>query len=254
MSLSSLISDPYEREARLAPALIVVMPIAAVVGLLFPEFRVSSGWLIGLLVSCGMLALFRSFIRDQAKKLELQMWDEWGGMPSVARLRHRDRYFDVVEKQSIRNNVALLVPDIQFPSEQEEKVNPQAADLVYRRASNWVLDNTRDTKEFPLVFKENINYGFRRNLLGGKGLALFLDFCLACFWVAVLWMRHIGEQDFAAGIGSVQSTEWLALVFMGAHALFFATQVNKDWVKVSADNFSMQLLRATNSLRAKANK
>ncbi len=61
------------------------------------------------------------------------------------------------------------------PTAKDEEADPVKCDAYYERCGNWLRENTRDTKKFKLLFDENINYGYRRNLLGLKAPGLAID-------------------------------------------------------------------------------
>ena len=55
-----------------------------------------------------------------------------------------------------------------MPTADDEVNDPDAADRIYASAVSLLLEKTRDKKAFPLVYKELVSYGFRRNLWGLK--------------------------------------------------------------------------------------
>ncbi len=73
------------------------------------------------------------------------------------------------------------------PTAAEEEQNQAAADAFYEQAGTWLRENTRDTKKFSILFNENITYGYRRNLLGLKWIALGLNLAIVVICVGLLW-------------------------------------------------------------------
>ena len=57
-----------------------------------------------------------------------------------------------------------------IPTPQDEKRDPERADQVYDACVSCLIERTRDKTRFRLLFEENCNYGFRRNLWGMKPL------------------------------------------------------------------------------------
>src|SRR5690606_32180890 len=55
-----------------------------------------------------------------------------------------------------------------------ESTNLAQADDIYSAWTKFVIGKTRDVSQFPLLFKENMAYGFRRNLWGMKPYAIAL--------------------------------------------------------------------------------
>ena len=73
------------------------------------------------------------------------------------------------------------------PTAAEEEKDQTAADAFYEQAGTWLRENTRDTKKFSILFGENVTYGYRRNLLGLKWIALGLNLAVAVVCGALLW-------------------------------------------------------------------
>ena len=248
MNLLDFVSDTYEREARLIPAIFVALPLLILCLLLAPALRTEFSWLIALLAGGGGFALVQSVIRDRGKAIETDLWVEWGGMPSVARLRYRDAEFSETETRSFHTKAAALIKGLAVPTPGAEASDPSGADAIYRQISSWILANTRSVQKYPLVTKHNIGYGFRRNLLGGKPLAIGLDIFLFVFaigWAllsAGLWQRQIN-------ISNLGWQHWAALISPVLHASIYCLIVTKAWVKRAADAFAIQLIGSLHSMK-----
>jgi hypothetical protein len=89
--------------------------------------------------------------------------------------------------------LASRIEGLSMPDRDQESTDPAAADQAYSSASRWLLTQTRDTKKFYILFQENMSYGFRRNLLGLKGLAVAI-----CLGGAVLSTAAIAYAYFTA--------------------------------------------------------
>ncbi|MBA4105113.1 MAG: hypothetical protein C0485_05090 [Pirellula sp.] len=101
--------------------------------------------------------------RDLGKQKEPELWLAWGGKPTTQLMRHRDRQLDAITKQRYHNKIAHLIP-ITIPTPDVEMAEPGIADDTYDSCVIWLISRTRSTSNYPLLFKENVNYGFRRNL------------------------------------------------------------------------------------------
>ena len=82
--------DPYDRKARLAPALLCGLPLFVSVVLLIPEVGAIWAAVGGLALYCGGATFLAQVGRDRGKALEPKLYATWGGKPSVAMLRHSD--------------------------------------------------------------------------------------------------------------------------------------------------------------------
>lgn len=180
------ILNPYERNARIYPAFLTFIPIVAMTGGVYGmdlEFK-STG--LGLLISFGVFYLAASIVRELGKRLENSLYEGWGGKPTTQMLRHRDKTIDPVTKARYHTFCAKHL-GVKFPTKAEEEADPVAADDMYQSATKWLLDQTRDTKKFQLLFDENVAYGFRRNCLGIKPFAIVISV------VMFLWPLWTGE-------------------------------------------------------------
>lgn len=154
-AFTSLILDPYERTARLGPALIVLLPLllfAITVQILSKPIMTQITALFG---ACGMIFLLSSMARMLGKAQEVTLYKSWGGMPTTQLLRHRDSIIDPMTKQRYHDFLARKLK-ITFPTASEEQTNPESADDCYRAGVKWLIGKTRDRKKFNLLAKENI--------------------------------------------------------------------------------------------------
>ena len=87
------------------------------------------------------------------------------------------------------------------PTEQAEKDNPKVGDAFYERGGGWLRENTRDTKKFPVLFSENITYGYRRNLLGLKWPALGLNAAMLLLCLFILNRKGAIDTEDDVTIG-----------------------------------------------------
>lgn len=170
MGLNELVGkflDPYDRPARLYPGLIVLTPLAVLLVCLYGTKYIIASSVLSILGFSGIAYMLGSTARDAGKKLEDKLFAKWGGKPTTQMLRHSDNRIDGFTKNRIHQTLSKGIMAT-FPSAADELANPQQADEIYRAGTVWLISNTRDTKKFPLVFKENIAYGFKRNMLGLK--------------------------------------------------------------------------------------
>lgn len=85
-----ILYDSYDRKARLAPALLAVVPLLAAALFSF-ENATLIGRLASLLVAVGGLWLLVDMSRGLGRAKQQQLFAKWGGTPSIQLLRHTDR-------------------------------------------------------------------------------------------------------------------------------------------------------------------
>ncbi len=241
--LSDLI-DPYGRQARLFPALIAILPAALLLVAWFPSLWTTLGVLVSLATSLGVRLLFSQLGRDRGKRCEKRLYQSWGGKPSVSLLRHRDDRIDDHTKTRYRDFLQRKLPALTLPSAAEETGDPVAADKIYESVTAWLLTQTRDTKKFSILFKENIAYGFRRNLWGLKPLGLTISVLGVATSTAILAYQSVANGAAPAPEVLIATIAVWALLFVW---IFIVTP---EWVRLPAEAYGAQLLAACDTLDA----
>lgn len=166
IGLIELFKDPYERKARLAPGLLVALPLIAPLVCVYGARHPVLAAVVGLLGGCGALYALASIARGRGKKLEEALVKEWGGMPTTIALRHRDTSaLDGVSKRRYHDAITSKL-GIAIPTAEEEAADSARADDIYVGVTKRLRELTRGDK--GLLLKENIAYGFHRNMLAMK--------------------------------------------------------------------------------------
>lgn len=169
--LLDLVTDPYDRKARATPALLTVLPLVVPLVCQFGAKNTVLTGILGLLGTCGAIYAAASIARGRGKLLEEGLVKEWGGLPTTILLRHRDSFFDHGTKNRYHLD-ALVRLGIQMPTEADELADPIRADDIYRSVARRLRELTREDKK--LLLKENIAYGFHRNMLAMKSVGICL--------------------------------------------------------------------------------
>lgn len=165
MKVIEQLKDPYERKAQVTPGLLLALPVLVpLVAAYGPKHTVLTG-VLAVLGGCGAIFALASIARGRGKSLEEALVKRWGGLPTTILLRHRDNFFDQHTKERYHEAIRTKL-GIPIPSAAEEEAAPDVADQVYMAAARRLRELTReDTK---LLLKENIAYGFHRNMAAMK--------------------------------------------------------------------------------------
>ena len=245
----SRVADPYDRQARLYPALLALAPAILTVSCLYGAHAslLSSG--AAIVVSCGMMFWLANLARDRGKTLEPALFAAWGGKPSVQLLRHRDSRIDAVTKQRYHAKLSAKMR-VEIPTQELEARDPAQADAVYESATKWLLERTRDTRCFALLFKENISYGFRRNMLGlkpyGTGLAV-----AALIWSLIasgVAQTHDLSASSLFRISDIPPNHLMAIAGSGLILLMWLGGTTKERVRIVAFAYAERLLAACETI------
>lgn len=239
---ASLVTDQYERVARLYPALLALLPLLVVLLTTSVVGKPLATQLLSLAGACGVTYLLANVSRMLGKAQEAKLFARWGGTPTTQLLRHRDAFIDPHTKQRYHAFLARKLKT-DFPTCDEEAVSAEAADELYRAGVKWLLAKTRDKKRFALLFKENLSYGFHRNGFGLKWIGTLLGLvslvwlaCAACADAQGKWSMLPPDRLVTAGIAVTITLAW---------AIYFT----ESRVKQSAHLYADMLLRACDDLR-----
>ncbi len=255
------IFDKYNLTARIFPALILILPLLFSVYASFPVLfsvyasfpvLVSSDILLSLMtifVSFGALYFLSNLCRGLGKKEEKILIEEWGGLPTTLILRHSDNTLNDSTKKCYHSFLAQQVPDIgDFPTASEETQNLHQADNIYSSSIDWLREQRRDKEKYYLLHEKNIQYGFRRNLLGVRVTGIILS-------VASILLILVSKVDFIqlssklietleSAMMGVTIFQYMALFFNFIAFLCWIFVVNKNWVKEAGFQYANTLLKS----------
>lgn len=131
-------TDSYNRRARLQPALFALLAVAVVALVLYPGLETRVATWAGIVAYFGGAAWLTQIGRERGKKQERKLYHHWGGMPSVALLRHRDTGISAITKNGITRSFRRMYPISESPT--------MKRNLVTRK------QRTRSTHQPPIGF------------------------------------------------------------------------------------------------------
>jgi len=237
----SKIFDAYSLRARLFPAIIATAPALAALVLLisWKSFELSN--VIAIVAILVLFFAIADFARSRGRAIELRLYSELGGKPSITMFRRNDSTIDDGLKERYRVFLASKL-GVAIPSAEVECTNQAAADAFYEQCGVWLRQSTRDTKTFPLLFNENVTYGFRRNLLGVKWLALALNLMVVAICL-VLLSRDGWGMDTELGKRAI-----VVVVISVAHASYMLFAVSRNAVLDAARAYARELILSCEAL------
>jgi len=226
--------DRYSLEARVAPVVILLLPLAVFAAVALSWFDISLpglgsvptsaiGVVIFVVTSCVVLA---SHVGRSGRRKQDWLFDLWGGPPLRRAMRHDSERDDAMSWDRI---TALLEVRIGTPrpTAHDETEDPVVAERVYSDFENELKQATRDHKVFPEVARENRSFGFRRNLWAMKPWAVSVGLLLVA--VAVWFSIWGPAADRKLFVGT--------LVVIGLVTLWWKFIITTDWVRDAADAY-----------------
>lgn len=226
--------DTYSLKARVYPCSIVLLPCLLLAIFYVTNIEAYYHYLTSF-IGVGVFSFVLAQVgRDRGKKKEKGLFEYWGGKPTSLILRHSNDHLDVHTKKRFHSRLEQVIPDIRIPTIEEEQKDLYAADCIYDSCSKYLISKTRDVNKYPLLFRENINYGFRRNLWGMKTLALII--VAGCLIIHAL----IATEKFTT-FQILNITDWLLVAAFGVISIFWLFMVNKEWIKIPAFAYAERL-------------
>lgn len=236
--------DEYSLNARVRPSLLALLPPTLSIYVVFPQLYELAVGLVSLLLLFGLITALAHFVRYMGIIAERKLYKTWGGKPTTYLLRQGDNGIDKVTKRRyydfFKSNInGWALPDIEL-----ENSNPAEADAFYESAVKWLLEKTRDKREYRLLFKENISYGFRRNCFGIKWYAVLLSISSITFLAIDILLPEL----LTTQTNLVFS---MAAIFVSCIlVLWWLLLVNPNWVKDSAENYAIRLLSSCEKIES----
>lgn len=235
--------DEYTLKARFLPACITGLPLLALIASYFDwnKFLISNV-IVGVLVGFLLVFLLSNFARYIGKKVEKKSLADWKVLPTTELMRHSDNSLNKVKKYKVHELLTQKSP-FTMPSPQEETADPNMADNVYSETMTWLRGKTRDEK---LLLNENITYGFMRNSLGLKWIALSICLISLLLLVVLFFLNYEGSlKDFhqlIIFIKKIKMALWLTLLTSLLMPLYWSLIINKSNLRRSAINYAKTLI------------
>lgn len=234
--------DRYTLWARFIPAAIAGAPAIALALAIVSWDSLNPSQAVAALALGVVLVAFSDMARRLGKRIEPLLEQRQGGKPSTVFLRHRDSFFDAQTKSRFLGFIAKQLGETP-PTASDEAADPSAADAFYERACAWLRARTRDTKRFHILFEENVTYGFRRNLLGLKWVALSANLAVVIIIAAVMyWLLPHDDHHYMV--------RHLVLVLLVAlvHAVYVLATITERGAIEAARQYARQLILSTEDL------
>jgi len=166
--------DDYEIRARIAPTIIILLPIMV---MFFSIFQIPES-LITAIVSLGLffIVIFAlSFIpRELGIKMQQELWKKWGGPPSTLIIRCKDPHLSLELKKQLYKKIEKKY-GIKLPHQNDQITDPNNFSKIMDSVFNRVRADLHEKSQDERWKKQNAEYGFLRNLSGCRILWCILS-------------------------------------------------------------------------------
>ena len=235
--------DAYGITARLAPALITLLPAIVTVAVWTPVLYDFAVDIVATGVTCAFTVPMAHWARYLGRNAERQLFQKWGGKPTSLWLLRSDSNIHELTKARYRRYLEENVDGWKAPSQSEEEADRQGAISTYDSAVQRLKEGSRDRRDrphFDLVFKENVSYGFRRNTYGLRWIGRFIAvLCVAVNGGSLYFSACVrGDPVSILGSGSLLFSLVMTIFWLG---------VNQRWVRDAANGYARALLAVCDS-------
>jgi hypothetical protein len=182
--------------------------------------------------------LLSRLARYYGRMVQAKMVKHHGALHTTMILRHSDATLSGDTKA--RYHAFFRKMGFEIPTAEQEQADPGGADGKYSAAVDWLRQKTDDERKFRRLKDENIDFGFRRNLLGLKPIALVAALVALVMNSLMIW-RHWPSEDHIT-IGAV-----LEALFIGASLLWLFV-VRMPFVEDAARSYAVRLLAECDNL------
>ena len=242
MNISSVL-DAYTLQARFLPALVLLFPAILLIAGLLPDMS-QLPTMIGFgIISIALAVLATQYVRDAGKDFEKFLVKTWGGYPTTLELMYSRTTLSTVALKGYREKISQLYPDLELPSEQDEVINPDKSMQILDEAVRRSREATRDTKQFQLLYQENVSYGFRRNLVALRFFGVLS--CILCSLLAAVPI--LAPEKVAISIS--YPFMYMALATSLLFLILWLIEWNVAWVHKAAQRYANQLLSSLHDVK-----
>ncbi len=161
------IDNPYTWVARRMPALVVLAPMATLVGwLAVPGAAPANAavHLAGLLAAIVVTTFASVPVREAGKRLEERLGGRVGPAYTVRVLRGKDSSIPSYRVDQVRQVLAARSPDV-VPARRMEQQRPDESKERWGALLEDAIHRMRPIEKESLLLAENMSYGYQRNLL-----------------------------------------------------------------------------------------
>ncbi len=246
MSALKELFDTYGRNARLYPAVLLMIPLFALPGVLNGIEKLSSGIVTGV-AGVALLYGLTHWVRALGKRAELRLMKQWGGLPTTRHLLWHDTTLDATSKRRYHN--FLRSNGLDMPSAEEERADPARCRERLASAVTWLRTNRRGDG-YKILHSENAAYGFRRNLYGAKplGVAIALIAMVVSGWPIINLILHSAPTPILELLSSANAEARTGLAVSVASLLSWTFVVTPSWVRTAAEQYARALLETCDSV------
>ncbi len=233
--------DEYDLKARLVPVVVLISPILISLYMYVDLIREFSTTVIVLIVTFSFSNIIMVYIRYMSKKNKSHVKRD----KVVEYLKPNNTVVNSITKKRIYIYLASVDSSFDvlhnlFENNDLKNKNSKEAmklDTACHSALNWIKENTRD---LPIVKKENIYYGLFRNLHSIKSIGIFIS-------IVSLFLNIFFSFSTVNNACQITSTFITTMLFSIISIVVWIFVVTEKLVDFCACNYAEALIFAMDS-------
>ncbi len=237
--------DHYTINARFVPAFFSVLPFVLTMLAWCPSSKSIMGGSLTIAISFGVMTFISMFISNLGNKCQKKLFLIWGGVPTTVILRHENQVLDKYTTLRYHKWLDDKIDGLNLPSLEDEAKNRADADFKYQSAINFLREFTRDKTKYPAVYRDNVAYGFSRNLLAIRNFGILISLISVIVNLYLIW-PVFGYSE--AKVGIVVFNDYLLGAGAGLASIVFVFAfllvVNDTFVKERGIRYAKTLLES----------
>ena len=223
----------YNIRSRISVGLVVLAPLLIQAYMLIPEVRNISSTFVITIITFALSNLMIIVARTNGSKALHKCFPR--SLPAQQYLLPED---NTIDKYTKARYYAFFKSRLNG-----FEITDNATDMKAHSESaiKWLISQTRNSTEFPLITEENTNLGFAYNLLGMKPLGIVICIILIVFDALVMIASHC--KDLTVDITLVL----FCIIFTLLYLIIWFGVINKKLVKNCEKKYAFALLSACDS-------
>lgn len=225
----------YNLRARLSVVILLLAPLILQLYFMFPQFRELSTTIIVISVGLSLSNVVMIYSRLLGVNAMKKCFPDL--MPAQQFLLPSSNKLDSVTKNRYYKFFSKNLEDFVVSNSDEAMRNTVSS------AVTWLISQTRSETDFPLIYEENMNFGFSYNLLGLKPFGIILTSIVLL--INVYLYCSISNCNIILNVNTISIIYFLIIDVNFLFMWIFI--INKKLVKNCANKYARALLAACDS-------
>ncbi len=234
--------DHYTIHARFLPVFFISFPVVLTILAWYPDAKTILGGAITVLISFGVMSFLSNYVSNLGNNLQDKLYKDWQGEPTTLILQPNNDTLDKFTKLRYFKWINCHRPDLSLPESFESYISDDELTEKIRSSVNFLREYTRDRKKNEKIYRDNVAYGFSRNLVALRYYGMLI--CIACISTSLFVINQQVKDEIPFRLDTLGvSSTLISLVFFISHVFI----LNHSFVKWRAYRYALSLFEVCDS-------